>query len=189
MNTLSTLQPPLEPSGEHPRQRGFGPLRWLRRRFAGSPSEAPASSLSSLMPAFPPPVGRGHALRLAHQALRAHFLRQEGMRQVWPHLSLLEQALGRKGSKALSRLPASVLQRALEQLEAMQASGDDPALATLRTRLVESLALRSVTRPRAARLEPESTGFGLEVRELPSSAFDDAEFNWHRSGNGSNRRQ
>ncbi len=127
---------------------------------------------------FPPQIGRGYALRCAHRALHAMFSQQEGLRQVLPHLSLLEQALGRKGSKALRRLPAAVLQNALEQLEDLQSSERNADLATLRTRLVETLALRSVITQTDTGPGAPLSYFGVEVNETSTSTFEDAQRRW-----------
>ena len=165
------LDVPLDaPLGRRARP-GFQALQWLRTRLFRRPE--PAVDAAATLAGFSPTLGRGCALRRSHQALHRLFARQEGLRHVLPHLNLLERALGRKGSLALLRLPEPVLQRALEQLEDLQTTENNPELAALRTRLVESLALRSVTEP----LDPTSgaalTIAGLEVREASHSAFDE----------------
>jgi len=185
MSNVSTHPMPLDGPAEPHRNAGFEPLSWLRQRLFNPPKKRKLHEASTLA-AFPPPLGRGHALRLAHRALNDLYNRQEGLRQVLPHLSLLEQALGRKGSKALRRLPAHVLQRALEQLEDLQTSENHPDLATLRTRLVETLALRSVTNdrdtgPRSGSGTPASI-FGVDVQEASHSAFNEAEREWTSPG-------
>ena len=159
---------------------GFRPLRWLRARLLQKldVARAPHSTLVG----YPPSVGRGFALRCAHRSLQQLLAGHEGLRQVLPHLSLLERALARKGSRALQRLPAPVLQRALEQLEDLQSSENHPDLAVLRTRLVEVLALRSVSpRPAgrgaaaaAASPGPRRSISGLDVREASQSVYEEA---------------
>ena len=183
MSNVSTQPMPLEGPAEPHRSAGFEPLSWLRQRLFSPPKQRKPREASTLA-AFPPPIGRGQALRLAHRALNEFFNLQEGLRQVLPHLSLLEQALGRKGSKALRRLPAHVLQRALEQLEDLQASENHPDLATLRTRLVETLALRSVTKERDTGSGPgvPASFFGVDVQEASHSAFNEAEREWTSPG-------
>lgn len=185
MSKVSTQSMPLDSPPGTGGGKGFEPLSWLRRRLFKPRTKRPPREAITLV-AFPPPLGRGHALRLAHRALHELFGQQEGLRQVLPHLSLLEQALGRKGSKALRRLPTQVLHRALEQLEDLQTSENHVDLATLRTRLVETLALRSV-------ITPTDTGpgsgpgvplsmFGVEVQEASHSAFNEAERHWTTAG-------
>ena len=165
---------------------GGGALRWLTARLKARP--APAASKvegdsagpnpdTNPLGAFPPAVGRGHALRLAHGELRRLLARQPAARIDMPHLAHLERTLAKHGSRALMKLPASVLQGALEQLERAQGDAPHAALAVLRTRLVETIALRSVTDTPSMRgvlwVPP-----GLEVREATHSQFNEAERNW-----------
>ena len=183
MSRASTQPVPLDmPVRQDRSDKGFKPLSWLRRRLFEAPKRSKPASEHTTLAAFPPPIGRGHALRLAHRALKDLFMRQEGLRQVLPHLSLLEQTLARKGSKALRRLPAPVLHRALEQLEDLQASENHPDLATLRTRLVEALALRSVITQTDTGMGSgpgmSASIFGVDVNETSHSAFNEAERHW-----------
>lgn len=157
-------------------------LHWIRARLFASAHSAPPSKAQEARPTlsnFPSPVGRGQALRLAHRALKDLFDKQEGLRQVLPHLSLLERALARKGSKALRRVAVPVLQRALEQLEDLQYTENNAHLAVLRTRLVESIALRSVsTLGRSVTRPAGPSSLGLEVKDASQSAFNEAERSW-----------
>ena len=181
MSNASTHPMPLDGPAEPNRSAGFEPLSWLRQRLFSPPKKRKPREATTLA-AFPAPIGRGQALRMAHRALNDLFSRQEGLRQVLPHLSLLEQALGRKGSKALRRLPAHVLQHALEQLEDLQTSENHPDIATLRTRLVETLALRSVTNERdsgpGSGPGVSASIFGVDVQETSHSVFNEAEREW-----------
>jgi len=124
-------------------QRALRPLQWLRASLrpirlqaatVPDPSTAPASG-----------TGRGQALRNAHAELRALFDGQQGLRHVLPHLSLLERAIARTGSRALAWMPATVMQCALEQLEELRLCEGDGQLAVLRLRIVEALAMRQAT--------------------------------------------
>lgn len=193
MSRASTQPAPLDAPIRQDRAKGFEPLGWLRRRLFSGPERSKAPSENTTLAAFPPPLGRGHALRLAHRALLELFVRQEGLRQVLPHLSLLEQTLGRKGSKALRRLPTPVLHRALEQLEDLQASENNPNLATLRTRVVEALALRSVITQTDTGMGSgpgmSASIFGVDVQETSHSAFNEAERHWTSSPPRSTRQQ
>lgn len=156
------------------KSRGFRPLNWLRATIFGShdgTTLVPASS-------SPPIVeSRGQALREAHRSLRALIKQHPGMRQVMPHLAHIERALGRKGSRALLRIPVAVLQRGLEQLEGLQAEQPRDALCALRTRLVEAIALRSVARD-AALAARRTTPAALEVMDASQSEFDEVERSW-----------
>ena len=151
---------------------GFQPLRWLRTRLFKRRQLTDAAR--STFAGFPAPISRGYALRRAHRALCSLFLEQEGLRQVLPHLSLLERALARQGSKALRRVPTAVLHNALEQLEDLQSSENHPDLGVLRTRIVESLALRSVITQHDSGPGAALSIFGVEVKEASQSDFDDA---------------
>jgi hypothetical protein len=116
-------------------------------------------------------------LREAHRALHALIKAHPGMKQVMPHLAHIERALGRKGSRALMRVPVAVLQRGLEQLESLQAEQPRDALRALRTRLVEAIALRSVARNTSLQARP-SAHAALEVMEASHSEFDEVERSW-----------
>jgi hypothetical protein len=56
-------------------------------------------------------------------------------RQTMRHLVFLEQALGRKGLRALRKLPLDVLQHALEQLEGLVTNWSPVGLASLRSKM------------------------------------------------------
>ncbi|WP_088284052.1 hypothetical protein [Ideonella sp. A 288] len=179
MSNAATTPVPLDGLPQSQVRSSSRALRWIRARLFSPARTAPSKETRSTLANFPPPVGRGQALRLAHRALKDLFEKQEGLRQVLPHLSLLERALARKGSKALRRVAVHVLQRALEQLEDLQYTENNAHLAVLRTRLVEAIALRSVsTIGRAGvRLSGQST-LGLEVKDASQSAFNEAEQGW-----------
>lgn len=167
-------------------RRGFRPLMWLRSTIFGG------GDGTTLVPAStsPPLVveSRGQALREAHRSLRALIKQYPGLRQAMPHLAHIERALRRQGSRALARVPVSVLQRGLEQLDRLQSQQPRDALRTLRYRLVEAITMRqaecaggagalgsdSVAGTRSARRAPG----GLEVMEVPQSEFDEVERSW-----------
>ena len=181
MNHTHTRPAPLTPALRRARRAAFQPLTWLRTRLFASAASSPGLTLnieSVTVASFQPQVGRGYALRCAHRALQALFGQQEGLRQVLPHLSLLEQALGRKGSKALRSLPAPVLQQALEQLEDLQSSERDADLGSLRMRLVETLAMRSVITQTDTGPGAPLSYFGLDVQEASNSVFEEAQRHW-----------
>lgn len=134
--------------------------------------------------------GRGHALRNAHRTLARHMQNYPALRQVTPHLAVLERAMGKRGSRALLRLPLPVLRRSLEQLTMLQRDDDSPedtaSLRVLRLRLMEAIALRTAReQARAAADAPHSDapaanghdasdplrGDGLEVRQISVEEF------------------
>lgn len=90
--------------------------------------------------------GRGRALRQAHRTLRLRLRGHPVLRQMMPHLWVLERAMARNGSLALQMLPIAVLQRCLQQLTLLQHDDETPEeaqdLRTLRLRLIETLAER-----------------------------------------------
>jgi len=169
------MQPlPARSSSPSKKQRGFRPLNWLRITLFGS-----HDGLTLVPASTSPPIveSRGQALREAHRSLRALIKQHPGLKQVMPHLAHIERALGRKGSKALMRVPVAVLQRGLEQLESLQSEQPRDALRALRTRLVEAIALRSVARNPAlgARVSGPAA---LEVMDASHSEFDEVERSW-----------
>lgn len=141
-----------------------------------------------------PEQGRGKALREAHRALRDRMRAQRGLRQVLPHLFFIERALGQKGSVALLEMPVWVLQRGLQQLSRLPADSlaERTQFSVLQQRLVEAIATRSGhVRPPMRPDSPDSfmggldsrhasntTPGGLEVSEVPHSAYDDLVQGW-----------
>ena len=141
-----------------------------------------------------PEPGRGQALRQAHRALRDRMRAQRGLRRVLPHLYFIERSLSRQGSVALLNMPVWVLQRGLQQLTRLPADSlaERVQLSVLQQRLVEAIASRSQqakqppVRPEppdsfmggldsqlGARSAVHANLGGLEVHELPRSAYDD----------------
>lgn len=170
---------------------------WPRWGAAAKPRPAdprPAASADPSDTTAQPEAGRGRTLRLAHRALRDRMRAQRALRQVLPHLYYIERALSRQGSAALLEMPVWVLQRGLQQLARLPADnlGERVHFSVLQQRLVEAIQQRSMppTRQAAARDAPDSfmggldsqmgsrggphSGHGgLEVTELPVSAYDD----------------
>jgi hypothetical protein len=66
------------------------------------------------------------------------------------HLAFMEHALGKKGVKALQKVPYDVLKRALEQFEAVVVNWSDEGLATLRSKMAVALIEREVEVLKAA---------------------------------------
>ena len=157
---------------------GGGPLHWLGTVFnrpvklkriglqlhvvlADAPS-VPASSRSG---------GRGEALRLAHVALQDLLAQHEESRRLAPHLAHLEQTLARQGSRALKMLPASVLTKALDQLDRLEGTARSDNLMALRLRVEEAVRRRT-----PARLRDDVSS--IEVTEASHSQFDEADRRW-----------
>jgi len=70
-------------------------------------------------------------------------------RQTMRHLVFLEQALQKKGLRALHRLPLDVLQRALEQLEGLVTNWSPVGLAALRSKIAVTIIDREHQDPDA----------------------------------------
>lgn len=155
-------------------------------RHAASAAQADVTTL--------PEAGRGRILRLAHRALRDRMRAQRALRQVLPHLYYIERALSRQGSAALLEMPVWVLQRGLQQLSRLPADnlGERVHFSVLQQRLVEAIQQRSMPPARHATAQDAPDSFmggldsqmgsrgsghsshgGLEVTELPVSAYDD----------------
>ena len=133
-------------------KQGFQPLRWIKKFFS-RPLKLKRIGLqwhvvfdvSRMMTTTSStrPGGRGEALRMGHLALQVLLVEHRDARQVMPHLSHLEQALGRQGSRALTELPVKLLQRALDQLETIQSGAQAEALMPLRLRVEEAVRQRT----------------------------------------------
>jgi len=179
--TPDTRPAPL-PAPNERRQNGLSPLRWLRQKLFKADGPGAVDSNATTLANFPPAIGRGRELRRGHRALQRVFEEQPELRQVLPHLNLFEKALARKGSKALRRVPATVLRRALEQLEDLITSEGGSDLPVLRARIIESLALRTAS-PRTE-TDPGTLQsiYGVEVLETSHSAFDEVARGWRTTG-------
>lgn len=142
------------------------------------------------------PPTRGHALRDAHRLLRRRLREHPALREMLPHLAVVERKLARRGSRALRDLPLPVLQRSLQQLAVLQRE-DEPPLETLqlrvlRLRLIEAIETRQqrgealVLPPRPhLNLVGESWADGEDDHAssgLDTDAFEDADSRRSRTG-------
>jgi hypothetical protein len=83
------------------------------------------------------------------QQLAALLDEQPETRQTLRHLVFVEQALGKKGLRALHKLPLNVLQRALEQLEGLVTNWSPVGLASLRSKMAVAILDREHHDPEA----------------------------------------
>jgi hypothetical protein len=159
---------------------GFHPLRWIQR-FLSRPlkfkrigrqwhvvfdvSRMLTTTTSSKG------TGRGEALRMGHLALQALLAEHPDARHVLPHLTFLEQALARQGSRALLELPVKLLQRALAQLDTVGGGRQAEALLPLRLRVEEAVRQRSPVNLRGDIAN-------VEVREASESLYAEVEDHW-----------
>lgn len=119
-------------------------------------------------------TSRGEALRMAHEALQGLLAQHDDARHVVPHLSHLEQALARSGSRALLTLPDKLLRRAMDQLDMLEGSRRNDLLMPLRMRVDEAMRRRAPVNLRGDIAN-------IEVQEASASQFDEAEVSWtHR---------
>lgn len=93
---------------------------------------------------------RKQAEALVRQELRELLDQLPGSRQALRHLAAVEQAIVKKGFRALDKLPEPLLRKALEQLEGMVTNWSPVGLATLRSKMAVSLLQRETGAPAAA---------------------------------------
>ena len=157
-------------------KRGLHPLRWIKKFFSrplkikriGSQWHVVFDLSRMEAPSTSSKAGRGEALRLAHLALQALLVEHREARHVLPHLSHLEQALARNGSRALTDLPVKVLQRAMDQLETIATGAHAEVLLPLRMRAEESVRLRTPVNLRGDIAN-------VEVTDASASLYDEVE--------------
>lgn len=189
----------LEPAEQRPAAPGWlaSLTEWRRRQLRQPPRQSdPANAADAARGESTtlPEAGRGQALRLAHRALRDRMRAQRELRRVLPHLYFIERSLARQGSAALLEMPVWVLQRGLQQLSRLPADSLDERVTfnVLQQRLVEAIQMRSMAASRkggraespdsfmggldsqmGSRSAVNTSPGGLEVTELPHSAYDD----------------
>ncbi len=101
-------------------------------------------------------------------------------RQAMRHLVFVEQALTRKGLRALHKLPLDVLQRALEQLDGLVTNWSPVGLAGLRSKMAVAIIDRENMDPDAeadayrTAAVLEAAPFSQEVPEVPARSDDEA---------------
>lgn len=103
-------------------------------------------------------------LKLMQAQLAAVLDELPGTRAGLRHLAFVEQALLRKGWKALHKLPLDVLQRALEQLEGLVTNWSPEGLANLRSKVAVAIIDREHTDP-DAEADLYRTTMPLEAQE------------------------
>jgi hypothetical protein len=110
-------------------------------------------------------------LLLILRQLSAVLSEQAQTRSRFRHLVFVEHALQKKGLRALHKLPLDVLQRALEQLEALVTNWAPEGLANLRSKMAVTIIDREHMDP-AAEADAYNTAMPLETPEpvLPASA-------------------
>jgi hypothetical protein len=113
------------------------------------------------------------ALALIRAELSALLNEQPATRETMRHLVFVEQALARKGLRALHKIPVDLLQRALEQLEGLVTNWSPVGLANLRSKMAVAIIDRRHDNPGAVAGMPAGgrEDGGLEfLPELPVAA-------------------
>lgn len=82
------------------------------------------------------------ALNQVRQSLAALLDELPENRSTLRHLAFIEHALGKKGLRALYKVPYDVLKRALDQFEGLVVNWSDEGLATLRSKMAVALIER-----------------------------------------------
>jgi hypothetical protein len=93
-------------------------------------------------------------------------------RATMRHLVFVEQALQRKGLRALHKLPVDVLRRALEQLEGLVVNWSPVGLAALRAKMAVAIIDRE-HQPSAAEAEADQYRTAAVIDTMPSADFQD----------------
>lgn len=158
---------------------GFHPLQWVRRFFTkplklkriGMQLHVVFDHTRMQEAAGSRPVSRGETLRLGHVALQQLLAQHGETRHVVPHLSALEHALSRTGSRALTTLPPKVLQRAMDQLDLIEGNQRCEELMALRLRVEEIVRQRTPVNLRGDIAN-------IEVRDASHSQYDEVESHW-----------
>lgn len=88
-------------------------------------------------------------LRLMLQELHALLDEQPGSRHTMRHIVFVQQALQKKGLRALHKVPLDVLQRALDQLEGLVTNWAPVGLANLRSKMAVAVIDREHMDPDA----------------------------------------
>ncbi len=161
----------LDPSTMSALLRFFSPLRHaaaaffkhdvaLRRGAAGVEIVLEQRSDAPTKPGKPAKPGKNSVIEAAERKLRdeqvlilqqlaALLDEQPETRQTLRHLVFVEQALAKKGVRALHKLPLDVLQRSLEQLEGLVTNWSPVGLANLRSKMAVALLDREHQGPEA----------------------------------------
>jgi hypothetical protein len=189
MSTKSPARVPTQKASSVP--ASAKPMNWVQSLFNSKLRlERRGAQVHVLLDPPPPPPEspeqrRKQALRQVRLELAALLARHAGTRQVVPHLSFVEQMLGKSDLRAMGRLPLPVLHKALTQLESLTHDEPGAGLAELRRRMAEVISLRLGGTPSApgAAASPNlmsdfHTEGRMEVSEASHSQFDELERSW-----------
>lgn len=119
-------------------------------------------------------------LALMLEQLGALLAEVPSTRSALPHLGFVEQALRKKGLRALDKLPLEVLQRALEQLESLVTNWSPVGLASLRSKMAVAIIGREQMAPEqqaAAEAEAGTNESRAEPAEIDALVLSEQEAN------------
>lgn len=157
------------------------PLAWLRTQLR-RPLRFEWRGMQIHLVLGPPPppptpaVSPGEALRRCHAELGALLGRHPEARHLMRHLSFVEQAIARAGSRALRQdVPVLVLRKALSQLELLIRDEPSAALEEMRSRFEQAIAARARSATEDDAVGPPSQ---VQVSEASHSLFDEMERSW-----------
>lgn len=184
MKALTRLIQPLQRAAEAffghdlALQREDSGLRVVLQRRDGSPAARPPSRQDLAQ------HKENAALALMLAQLGSLLNDLPDTRQTLRHLVFVEQALQKKGLRALHKLPLEVLQRGLEQFEGLVSNWSPEGLANLRSKMAVAIIDREHMDPNAeadayrtsAVLDPEAlrSEEGFRVEEAATRSDDDA---------------
>lgn len=129
-----------------------------------------APAASSRRSALPEPM-----LMLMQGQLASLLGQHPRARGTLPHLALVERVLRARGEAAVVALPDAVLERALEQLEALTDDGSHAGLTELRRRLARAVRPPLAERAHDDLLSTFGTPDKLQVSEVGLSVFEEVE--------------
>ena len=137
--------------------------RGIELVLAESAAKAGAERKRSGKPAGAAPLKEQQELQRIRQSLAALLDEMPDNRQALRQLAFIEHALGKKGVRALQKIPYDVLKRALEQFERVVINWSDEGLASLRSKMAVAL----IEREPEAGAEPRAPG-DSELEATPS---------------------
>lgn len=106
-------------------------------------------------------------LQLMRQQLAELLNELPETRQALKHLVFVEHAIGKRGLKALHKLPLDVLEKALEQLEGLVTNWSPVGLASLRSKMAVAIIDREHRNPEA---EADAYRTAAVIDSLPDEA-------------------
>ena len=131
-------------------------------------SDRSTQAAGRLSPAEEAAAKSRQAVKLMRTQLATLLDERPDTRQAMRHLAFVEQALGKKGLRALDKLPLDLMRHALDQFEGLVINWSPVGLASLRAKMAVAIITREAMDPDAG---PDSyRTSGLMELALPSDA-------------------